>query len=106
MNSEIPREEAIREALRQVIDPEVGVNIVDLGLICTIHTGAGRIHVRMTMTTPACPLGPYLMDSVTEAVKRCAPDTEDVEVELVWDPPWEPAMMSEDAKKQLGWSDE
>jgi len=106
MNSEIPSEEAVREALRQVIDPEVGVNIVDLGLIYEISTGAGRIHVRMTMTTPACPLGPYLTDSVTDALHQCAPNAEDINVELVWDPPWEPAMMSEDAKKQLGWSDE
>ena len=94
-------ETEIREALRGVIDPELGVNIVDLGLVYGIDIEGARVRVSMTMTTPACPLGDYLRDLVESGVKRNVPGVERVDVELVWDPPWNPDMMSDAARRQL-----
>lgn len=100
-----PIEESIRVALREVIDPEVGMNVVDLGLIYGIHATAQHARVIMTMTTPACPMGSYLTDRVREAAQQVVPEAGEVEVDLVWDPPWGPHMMSDYAKKHFGWSD-
>jgi metal-sulfur cluster biosynthetic enzyme len=91
-----------RDLLREVIDPELGVNIVDLGLVYDVRVSDGVARVRMTMTTPGCPLGAYLDD----AVRGClwgAPGVDQVDVRIVWDPPWHPDMMSDAAKVQLGW---
>jgi metal-sulfur cluster biosynthetic enzyme len=91
-----------RELLREVIDPELGVNIVDLGLVYDIRVADDVAHIRMTLTTPGCPLGAYLDDEV----RRClwgAPGVADVDVQVVWDPPWRPEMMSDRARAQLGW---
>ncbi len=77
--------------------------MVDLGLVYGIHVEGDAVRVEMTMTTPACPLGDYLEGEVRRAVHRRAPDAASVLVELVWDPPWTPARMSEAAKQQLGW---
>ena len=96
-------EQTVREALKLVEDPEAGMNIVDLGLVYGIACDAGRIHVQMTMTSPACPVGPYLMDEAAAAIRAAAPEGIDVEVELVWEPPWTPERMSEDARLALGW---
>ncbi len=92
---------AVRDALRDVIDPELGVNIVDLGLVYGVDVDGGRITVRMTMTSPACPLGEYLKTLVDEAIRARHPDVDGVSIEIVWEPPWEPAMMSEEARQQL-----
>ncbi|MBZ5556972.1 MAG: metal-sulfur cluster assembly factor [Acidobacteriia bacterium] len=92
----------IRDALRDVIDPELGVNIVDLGLVYGIAIDGTRVRVAMTMTTPACPLGEYLKDLVQSAVKARVPDVTDVAIDIVWEPRWEPGMMSDEAKRQLG----
>lgn len=94
-------ETEIRDALRGVIDPELGVNIVDLGLVYGVEIDGPRVVVAMTMTTPACPLGDYLRDLVESGVKQRVPDVERVDVELVWDPPWTPDMMSDTARRQL-----
>ncbi|BCJ31675.1 metal-sulfur cluster assembly factor [Actinocatenispora sera] len=91
-----------RELLREVIDPELGVNIVDLGLVYGIRVADGLARIRMTLTTPGCPLGAYLDDEV-RACLWAAPGVADVEVQVVWDPPWRPEMMSDRAKAQLGW---
>ena len=98
----MPSEEQVREALRSVIDPEAGMNIVDLGLIYRIDTMPGRIAIEMTLTTPACPVGPMLVDQVRDAVRTIAPDME-IAVELVWEPPWHAGLMSERAKQHFGW---
>jgi len=98
-----PTEDTIRDALRFVVDPEVGLNVIDLGLIYGIEVSAERIGVRMTMTTPACPLGDTIMESARAAVRAAAPKVPDIEIELVWDPPWNPNMMSEIAREHLGW---
>jgi metal-sulfur cluster biosynthetic enzyme len=99
----VPAEDAIRDALRFVVDPEVGLNIVDLGLVYGVEVSAGRIGVRMTMTTPACPVADTLVESARAAVRAAAPEIPDIEIELVWDPPWSPDMMSEIARGHFGW---
>lgn len=91
----------IRAALQQVLDPEIGVNIVDLGLVYRIEVEGTRARIVMTMTSPACPLGDYLKTLVTEAVTEHVPDVTDVEIAIEWEPPWGPEMMSDEAKRQL-----
>ena len=85
-------------------DPEIGINIVDLGLIYDIdRSGDGAVAIRMTLTTPGCPLGGYLTDSVAGTL-RDVPGVTGIDVRIVWDPPWDPdAMMSDWAKDQLRW---
>lgn len=97
-------DDQVLEALREVIDPEIGVNVVDLGLVYSVDVQGKEVRVAMTMTTPACPLHEYISESAKTAIRRHLPDIERVDVEIVWDPPWSPAMMSADAKRQLGWS--
>ncbi len=96
-------EKSILEALRAVNDPEVGVNVVDLGLIYSTEIHGHNVRVVMTMTTPACPLHAYLAEEVREAILSQREDVENVAVELAWDPPWSPEMISADGKRQLGW---
>jgi metal-sulfur cluster biosynthetic enzyme len=100
------QEDTIRDALLDVIDPEVGINIVDLGLVYRVSTDSGRATIAMTMTSPACPLGEYLRDEIARRVKARIPDLSEVLVELIWDPPWTPERMSASARRQLGWPDE
>lgn len=98
------REDA-EAALRGVIDPEVGINILDLGLIYGLDwDGQGTLRVRMTMTTPACPLGAMLTDEV-QAALQALPGVREVAVELVWEPEWTPARMTSVARRQLGLED-
>lgn len=94
-------ESAVRDALREVIDPELGINIVDLGLVYAVEIDRARVRVVMTMTSPACPLGDYLKDLIDSMVKWRVSEVEDVEIVLVWEPPWNPDMMSAEAKQQL-----
>ena len=102
--SSLPDEAALREALRQVIDPEVGINIVDLGLIYEIDTRPERCLVEMTMTSPACPLGAMIIDQVIDAITPLLPESCPADVRLVWDPPWDPSKMSEASRERFGWS--
>lgn len=96
--------EEITAVLHEVLDPEIGVNIVDLGLVYEVEVPAeDRVRVAMTMTTPACPLGDYMEQEVRAAVRRRFPDVAAVQVQLVWDPPWGPHLMSPAARRQLGW---
>jgi metal-sulfur cluster biosynthetic enzyme/Fe-S cluster assembly iron-binding protein IscA len=99
-----PDEQRVREALRCVIDPEVGINIVDLGLVYGVAVDARTVRVTMTMTTPACPLGQHIRDEVHSRVLGQCPGAEQVEVELVWDPPWSSDKISAEGKQALGWS--
>ena len=92
----------VREALRHVVDPEIGVNIVDLGLVYRIEVGGARARIVMTMTSPACPLADYLKDLVTSAIRQRVPGVADVEINLEREPPWDPDMMSDEARRQLG----
>ncbi|WP_433706605.1 metal-sulfur cluster assembly factor [Paraburkholderia sacchari] len=96
-------ETAIRDALRQVIDPEVGVNIVDLGLVYRVELGPRCLLVEIAMTSPACPMGAFVREEVRAVAREVAPSSVPVDVALVWDPPWSPAMMSEAAREVLHW---
>ncbi len=94
----------VREALRSVEDPEAGMNIVDLGLVYAIVAEPGRVLVEMTMTSPACPVGPYLVDEAAAAIRMLAAEGTEVRVDLVWEPPWTPERMSPQARSRFGWS--
>ncbi|HEY2406606.1 MAG TPA: DUF3079 domain-containing protein [Polyangiaceae bacterium] len=91
----------IVEALRTVFDPEVGVNIVDLGLLYEVEMDGTLAKIALTMTSPACPLGEQLIAQVTRRVKILR-GIENVDVRLVWDPPWTPERMSAAARATLG----
>ena len=99
----LPSEERVREALHSVDDPEVGMNIVDLGLVYRIDITPERVHVELTMTTPACPMGEFITDKARRAVAAVLPQNVAVEVVLVWEPPWTPDRMSESARQTFGW---
>jgi metal-sulfur cluster biosynthetic enzyme len=99
-------EDTVREALKQVIDPELFVNIVDLGLIYDVkiseaEEGKSNVDVEMTMTSPACPAGPQLLGQSKSAVGNLE-GVGEVDIRLVMDPPWSPDRMTEDARDQLG----
>jgi len=98
-----PTDFTLREAMREVIDPEIGINIVDLGLIYAVTIAEQHVTVTMTMTTPSCPMGGMLQDDVQATVQSLLGDDWQVDVELVWEPPWSPGMMSEDAREHFGW---
>jgi metal-sulfur cluster biosynthetic enzyme len=103
MQSEMPTDEEVRTALRSVIDPEVGMNIVDLGLIYGVEISDGRLHIDLTMTTPACPMGEMILDNARHALKEVAPAGAEIELNLVWEPPWSADKMSEHARQYFGW---
>ncbi len=94
-------DDAILAALKTVIDPELGINIVDLGLVYRADRGADAIEVTMTMTTPSCPLGEMLLEEVRAVLYKRFPQVA-ISVELVWDPPWSSELMSLEARRQLG----
>jgi FeS assembly SUF system protein len=95
-------EARIVDVLRTVYDPEIPVNIYEIGLIYNVDIDASNaVHVRMTLTSPACPVAGTLPGEVEEKIRRVEGVT-DAKVEIVWDPAWTPAMMSESAKLQLG----
>jgi metal-sulfur cluster biosynthetic enzyme len=96
-------EERVFAALSEVLDPEIGINIVDLGLIYGVDICSGAVRVSMTMTTPACPMHSFLSRVAEDAVRGRIPEAQSVEVLLVWEPPWSPERMSAAAKHQLGW---
>jgi metal-sulfur cluster biosynthetic enzyme len=92
----------LRELLKDVYDPELGINIVDLGLVYEVYEEPGRIRVVMTLTTPGCPLH----DTIVGAVKWTLIENTDkakVDVDLVWEPKWTPERMSEAARSSLGY---
>ena len=93
--------EEVVEALRQVEGPELGMDIVDLGLMYEVELENGTVKVIHTLTSMGCPVGPMIQQQIDEVV-RALPGVDDVEVELTWDPPWTPEKMSEDAKFILG----
>jgi metal-sulfur cluster biosynthetic enzyme len=90
-----------RDALKQVLDPEAGINIVDLGLICDIReTGESSLTIDMTFTTEACPAGPYLMQAAETAVSALS-GVDAVDMVLVFDPPWTPDRITADGRSLL-----
>ena len=101
--TERPTAEALREVLRQIDDPELRMSIVDLGLVYHVEIDDdGLVTIDLTLTTPACPIGPMLQGQAYHMLTQLD-GVEDVEVNLVWDPPWDPkTMASEEVRMQLG----
>lgn len=93
--------EKITEELKSVTDPEMHVNIVDLGLLYDVKIDGGMVVVIMTLTSPACPVGPLILEAIEDTVKGIS-GVKGVNVEIVWDPPWGPDKMSDEAKMELG----
>jgi metal-sulfur cluster biosynthetic enzyme len=95
-------EEEVTDALTNVIDPELGLDFVELGLIYGIEITGGTVHVTFTLTTPACPIGPQVTEQIIEFVGELD-DVDEVTTEMIFQPPWSPDKMSEDAKFALGY---
>ena len=100
----MPDDAAVLEALREVDDPEAGMNIVDLGLVYGVEVDARTVRIDLTMTTAACPMTDLIAEQVRDAVVAIAPPETEVDVRLVWDPPWTPDRMSGIAKEHFGWT--
>ncbi len=94
-------EELVTEALKEVYDPELHYNIVDLGLVYDVGVKDGSVHILVTLTTPACPIGPMIIEQIQENV-GLLPGVKDVDVEITFDPMWSPDMMSDEARADLG----
>jgi metal-sulfur cluster biosynthetic enzyme len=94
--------ELVNELLLDVIDPELGVNIVDLGLVYDVRISDRDVEVVMTLTTQGCPLGGFIEDEILDRLAQ-APQIGRVAVTLVWEPPWDPEQMTDAAREQLGW---
>ncbi|RLF80973.1 aromatic ring hydroxylase [Thermococci archaeon] len=94
--------EMILEKLKEVIDPEIGIDVVNLGLIYEVKINPDNtVYVKMTMTTPGCPLTMWLLQAVEQKILEI-PGVKDAEIELTFDPPWTPDGISEEVKKRLG----
>jgi metal-sulfur cluster biosynthetic enzyme len=97
-----PSEEQVLEALKTVVDPELGINIVDLGLVYEIDISPnGLVHIDYTLTTMGCPIGPLIEQQMQAALAHLG--VAEIEAEMVLRPPWSPEMMSEEAKAALGY---
>jgi metal-sulfur cluster biosynthetic enzyme len=97
----MPTREEVYEALRQVEDPELGMDIVELGLLYDVDVQGRRVKVTHSLTSMGCPAGPMIQEDINRAARE-VPGVEDVDIELTWDPPWTPERMSDDAKFILG----
>jgi metal-sulfur cluster biosynthetic enzyme len=103
----LPSADEIREVLRaNVFDPEIGLNIVDLGLVYDVAVqdtkGQETAEIKMTLTSPGCPIGPQLIAAVQSFIHRAFPALDEINIHIVWDPMWSPEMMTQEAKDQLG----
>ena len=96
-------QDEVMAVLRQCYDPEIPINIVDLGLIYNVEIGDKRVDVDMTLTAPGCPMHSLIARDVKQKLGTI-PDVEEVNVKVVWDPPWTPDRMSDEAKKKLGFA--
>jgi metal-sulfur cluster biosynthetic enzyme len=93
----------ILDALTKVVDPEVAMSIVDVGLVYGVTVDATKVHVLLTMTSAACPVTDVIVEEVETELDRIAPPSAAVHVELVWDPPWTMERMSPRARRFMGW---
>ncbi|NWJ48929.1 MAG: metal-sulfur cluster assembly factor [Chloroflexi bacterium] len=101
----VASDEEIIKALKTVTDPELGVNIIDLGLVYRLDIDdTGEIEIFMTLTTPACPAGPEIRNDVKNVLSEL-PGVNGVKINFVWSPPWGAHMISEQGKEELGWMD-
>ena len=101
MPEETVTKEAIYEALKSVYDPEIPVNVVDLGLVYDVQVTDSDVYVQMTLTFPGCGMGPYIGQQAEWAIQELDGE-EEVQIEMVFDPPWSPELISEEARAQLG----
>ena len=97
----MPTEEQVTDALRDVIDPELGLDFVELGLIYDVEVDGGTVRVTYTLTSPGCPIGPQVSEQIDEFVSELD-GVEEVQPTMTFSPPWTPELMSEDAKFALG----
>ena len=96
-------EENVRKTIKQVDDPEIGVNIVDLGLVYEVNLlNEKEVQIVMTLTTPFCPVGPSIKQQVGNVIKKDVEGVEKVDVQFTFNPPWDKEMMSDEAKDELG----
>ena len=100
-----PDLDTVRATLKQVADPEIGANIVDLGLIYRLEYVDRQLEIDLTMTSPACPMGELIIDDIHAELERILPQSIAIQLQVVWEPPWQPAMMSETCRARLGWSE-
>ena len=94
---------AVVQALERVVDPEVAMNIVDVGLVYGVRVAAGRIDVEVTTTSAACPVADTILHDIEIELDRALPSDLQIHVELTWEPPWTPQRMSDEAKRFMGW---
>ena len=94
--------EEIYEVLRMCYDPEIPVNIVDLGLIYDVQIEGSTVNVKMTLTAPGCGMGGMIAGQARQKILDNIDGVEEANVDLVWDPPWDPSRISEEAKQKLG----
>ena len=94
-------EEIVLEQIKQIIDPDIGLNIVDMGLIYGVDINDDIVNITMSLTSPGCPAAPQLLNG-SQTVVQQLDGVEEVNVNVVWTPPWDPEMMSEEAKDELG----
>jgi metal-sulfur cluster biosynthetic enzyme len=97
----VPSREEVIDALRTVEDPELGMDIVELGLLYDVEVEGPKVHVTFSLTSMGCPVGPMIQQQIEETVAAIE-GVDEVEPELTWDPPWSPERMSDDAKFVLG----
>jgi len=97
------RERLITENLKQIYDPEIPMNIVDLGLVYGFDWTGDDVVLKMTLTAPGCPVAGILADEVKTAIEK-VPNVKSAKVDMIWDPPWTPERMSEFAKRQFGYA--
>jgi len=91
----------LKDVLRRVIDPELHMNIVDLGLVYEVKFEGGIVDIQMTLTSPMCPFGPYIMHQVME-LSKSVKGVDDCKIDVVWEPMWSPEKMTEEARLELG----
>lgn len=97
----MPDETTLLDALREVIDPELMINVVDLGLVYGVEQAEEKVKVEMTLTSPACPAGPQIISQAKLALEKIE-GVKEVEIKLVMSPPWSPDRMTDEARDQLG----
>jgi metal-sulfur cluster biosynthetic enzyme len=93
----------IERALARVVDPEVAMNIVDVGLVYAVRVAEGQVRVLVTMTSAACPVVDVIVDDIWHELSRVVPESVELDVDLVWEPPWTSDRMSDRAKRTMGW---
>ncbi len=103
----LPTADDVREVIKEIVyDPEIGLNVVDMGLIYDLDVeeknGKKRAQVTMTLTSPGCPVGPHIIGGIQTYVHQAFPELDEINVHVVWDPLWSPDMMTQEAKDLLG----